>query len=722
MTAAEPDTQQETARRGRPLGWRMPTMADINGLTLEDFAFIRGVISGIEPTRAFERYYANRHFDANGDPYIPHGLSVNKLARDLENRLLQAAKASAHSDTTSAAETLAAPVPEDDAVESLKVQTHMDFTDWSESLPDGIYSENELPERYQEYLESLGDTASAPQIKVLTRAQAIERRVKAVNYLQTQLAQRPQGHHTVEIWFARSISRSLKKRGKETMADFVALVGSEGRHWYRNIRGLGPGRALRVEAWLDDHAETVGAIDRGGPQWQATPVLSTSLRPLQRVPEFQELLPVAGTALVAPGSELLQRRFGIAPLELLAVPMELDGRNGMFRTTTPNHLGARNDYEAIQSWLGTYLSAGKTRTLEAYRREVERFYMWCLLEVRTPLSSIALSHAQAYQAFLGRIPDRYIGDKRVTREHPDWRPFRGQLDPKSQNYALGVIEQLFTALHKNAYVTGNPFQSIRPNSAGAKLRTMDTTRTLHAGDLELVRERLEKLPGLQSKDLRTAALARRTRLILHLAVTTGLRLSEIASTNLSTLRRAIIDHAETDDWMITVIGKGSKPRDVPLNPMVLEAIRAHHEDWKALLPTMAHVRASAFDKAPPLIAALQAPVRSSSQAITDMTVLAHDNAALGRDGIARTLKTFFRQLASTIEDERQRARVSSFSTHWLRHTFAHEVLRANEGDEGLKLTQQLLGHVSISTTAEYMKQDESAKVMAAMKINPLGLG
>lgn len=700
----------------------MPTMADIDGLTLEDFSFVRGVVSGIDPKAAFERYYANRHFDAEGIPCIPHGLSVLKTARDLEQRLLLAAQSSSDIDTRAAATVLAQPLPDDGVSETIKVQTHMDFTDWLETLPEDMYSENELPDRYQEYLVEQGATSHSAQAIVISRAQAIERKVKAINFLQTQLAQRPQPSHSVGIWFAKSISQSLFARGIDTMKEFLAFLGESGRHWHRCIRGLGPGRAHRIEGWLDNHAQTLGAVVRDGPQWKPTPMLSSSLVPLQRVPEFQELLPVPGSTLLAPADQgPLQRRYGIVPLELLAVPAQLDGRSGMFRTTTPNHLGARNDYEAIQSWLGTYLCAGKTRTLEAYRRETERFYLWCLLEARTPLSSIALSHAQAYQAFLARIPDHFISLKRVAREHPEWRPFRGQLDPKSQNYALGVVDLLYTALHKNAYVTGNPFQSIRPNSAGAKLHAMDTTRTLHAGDLELVRTRLQNLPGLKSNDFRTAALARRTRLILHLTVTTGMRLSEIASTDLSTLRRAIVDGAQSDDWMITVIGKGSKTRDVPLNAIVLNAILEHHQDWKALLPSVADARAQAFSTAPPLIAVLQAPVRNKSKTITDLTVLANDNAALGRAGIARTLKTFFLQMAATVEDARQRARIQRFSTHWLRHTFAHEVLRANEGDEGLKLAQQLLGHASIATTAEYLKQDESAKVKAAKKVNPLGL-
>jgi site-specific recombinase XerD len=72
------------------------------------------------------------------------------------------------------------------------------------------------------------------------------------------------------------------------------------------------------------------------------------------------------------------------------------------------------------------------------------------------------------------------------------------------------------------------------------------------------------------------------------------------------------------------------------------------------------------------------------------------------------------------ETPERTARFTQVSTHWLRHTFAHEVLRANNGDDGLIMAQLLLGHASINTTAEYLKEDQSKKVKAARKVRPLG--
>ncbi len=101
----------------------------------------------------------------------------------------------------------------------------------------------------------------------------------------------------------------------------------------------------------------------------------------------------------------------------------------------------------------------------------------------------------------------------------------------------------------------------------------------------------------------------------------------------------------------------------------------------------------------------------------DVTELAHENSALSRVGLYRTLKTFFKQLGKL--HPAQKAHFEAMSTHWLRHTFAHHVLRTSPGDQGLKLAQQLLGHQDISTTAEYLKQANHELVRAGRRVNPL---
>lgn len=156
------------------------------------------------------------------------------------------------------------------------------------------------------------------------------------------------------------------------------------------------------------------------------------------------------------------------------------------------------------------------------------------------------------------------------------------------------------------------------------------------------------------------------------------------------------------------------------------------------------VRLHALRTRPPLVCAITAPVgKEHSRAIDDDALMANDNLALSRSGLYKTLKTFFRngaqphikrlrlemlQLEETSNVGKARwtqlnrelavwVRRSEMSTHWLRHTFALEVLRSSGSDAGLKVTQQLLGHLSITTTAEYLRQDESEKVEVVSKMS-----
>lgn len=55
------------------------------------------------------------------------------------------------------------------------------------------------------------------------------------------------------------------------------------------------------------------------------------------------------------------------------------------------------------------------------------------------------------------------------------------------------------------------------------------------------------------------------------------------------------------------------------------------------------------------------------------------------------------------------------STHWLRHTFAHHLLK--ETDRDLALVQAVLGHKSIATIAIYVKADLEARVLGMVCTN-----
>ena len=725
---ALPSSDPTKPRRGRPKGWRMPTFATLSDLTIEDFAFLRGIANGMSPAWSFEQFYGNVHFDRLGKP-DPHGLEINGLARQLEARVQEAARGSVIKEVAAAARDLAEPIIETTVSEKAKAQTHMSFTDWFDSLPEDFYSENELEDRYREYLEehgvddSGGAASEAEQGEVLSVSQQIKRRIAAINMLQLYLSMRPTPQALTTYWLAPKLCEAFAAHRVGTLGEMMAWIALQGRHWHKQIHWFGPARAQRLMAWIRDHEETLGPLLTVGPEWQPSKRLSKLTQPLVQASHTLELVVSPRTGIASHSPTQLVTSYGIVPLEMLRVPDAMDGSTGPFRPATANSLNASNDYEAVQTWLASYLSAGKVHTFEAYRKEIERFYLWCLHEAHRPLSGVTLQEATAYQHFLTAIPSQYIYAKPVVRGTPQWKPFKGQLTPQSQNYALLVLRIFYKAMRDAGYMSMNPFAALKSNAAGNKSRVMDTTRTFHTADLALLTKAIEALPALSSNSLQAQASARRTKLLIHLAVTTGLRLHEISGSDLTSLRRARVDGLESDDWVIDVVGKGSKRREALLQEPVLAMIRQHHEDFEKLLmlgsPTQASERLEQFRKRPPLLAALFAPVGEESRLIGEDSTLANDNSSLSRTGIYKSLKAFVR-FASTLADSPERAaHLARASTHWLRHTFAHEVLKANPGDDGLIMAQQLMGHASISTTAQYLKEDASKRIKAARRVRPL---
>ena len=166
----------------------------------------------------------------------------------------------------------------------------------------------------------------------------------------------------------------------------------------------------------------------------------------------------------------------------------------------------------------------------------------------------------------------------------------------------------------------------------------------------------EELPqpdnaGLDERD----PLIVRDRAILELFYSSGLRLAELAGLNLVDLDIA--------DRTVRVVGKGDKPRVVPVGRPALEALQA----WLLIRDEMA---------------AAQEPAIFVSRRGTRLA--------------RRTVQERVRQWA------RRRGTPVGVHPHMLRHSFASHMLESS-GD--LRAVQELLGHASISTTQVYTHLD-----------------
>lgn len=757
--------------RGRQVGYRVPTFADLDELTVEDFSFVRGVVNGMSPHEAYARFYGNIHFDSQGAPLVPHGATLKTTFDRLEQRILATAQASEDKRLQLAAAVISQTTPAEGA-EADKRDINEIYEAWFDSLPSSdYYGEAELPARFQEYLEDNGIEIRAALSSEVSRAVIIDRKVKAINELQTILAYRPCPDADTSIWLAGTLASTLAQMQITTLRELVLFIGATGRNWHRKVPRLGPIRAARLQAWLSEHADTVGRIQTTGPAWAPFVPLKSAIVPLKRTTgAVVDLMPEPGGTLALPSSH--RPGFHIAPLELLQVPARLDGQDGLFRVRGPNLFEAKTDLDAITVWLRSFQVADKTRTFEAYRREAERFLIWCYSIAHVAVSSVSIGHAQAYQTFLKKIPSELTGTERVTRDDPRWRPWRGQLSAKSQTYALTVIKLMYQALLTNGYVTGNPFSSLK--SQAVMDRGMDTSRSLDDGDLAWLNQILERrkqnsLKGSATPEAPADSIApcptlmqartRRVELLLELLLRTGMRLEEVSTSSVSSMFAAQVDgKAAPGEFALQVVGKGKKVRTVYIPGVVKDLIEAHHRDVEQLIEKAEgsdSPRLVAFRIERPLIAALTGFASNTSMPPANT---GKRSFALGKHGIYKTLKQFLRTAAkrdiaalklehkalkAALERASKRADIPeiarlqieirrlegdaevakrrlTFSTHWMRHTFAKEVVRRNPDGAGLNFAQKALGHASIATTGAYLKQDISDMVKALRKVNPLG--
>ena len=68
-----------------------------------------------------------------------------------------------------------------------------------------------------------------------------------------------------------------------------------------------------------------------------------------------------------------------APLELISLPDDLNGRHGTNRADTYAKLiQADNDLDAIKVWLDEYKDS--PQTYRNYRKEAERLLLWSIIE------------------------------------------------------------------------------------------------------------------------------------------------------------------------------------------------------------------------------------------------------------------------------------------------------------------------------------------------------
>ncbi len=253
-------------------------------------------------------------------------------------------------------------------------------------------------------------------------------------------------------------------------------------------------------------------------------------------------------------------------------------------------------------------------TLDAYRRDLDALAAWAGGQDIDDPTTLQTEQLRAF----------------IAAEH------RRGLSPKSLQRRLSAYRSFYLWLLKHGRIAASPAAGLRAPKAPRKLpQVLDVDEAVQ----------LVELPT-------DAPLGLRDRAMLELFYSSGLRLSELCA-----LRWQDLD---VDQGLVTVLGKGSKQRTVPVGSHALRAL----EEW-----------------------------RQESQGQPDRPVFpGRHGAPIG----ARAVQIRLRQLAQ------RQGLFKRVHPHLLRHSFASHVLESS-GD--LRGVQELLGHADIATTQIYTHLD-----------------
>lgn len=257
-------------------------------------------------------------------------------------------------------------------------------------------------------------------------------------------------------------------------------------------------------------------------------------------------------------------------------------------------------------------------SVRAYGHDLDDYLLWCDREGVQALD-VTRRQLRAYVAFLSRA--RYA-DKTINRRLSALRTFYDWLDQKGE-----ATTEATDAL---------------PGRRIARL----LPKTMSDADMERMIGACEDADEVGMRD----------KAFLELLYASGARISEIAS-----LRPNDIDYNQAQ---VSLFGKRSKERVVPLYQSALQAVRSYVERAR---PGLVSARRSA--------------------GTADALFVSTRGNNMSPEALRRVFNHY-----------REKAGVDGATPHTVRHTFATELLA---GGADLQAVQELLGHESLSTTQIY---------------------
>ncbi|MBA3014062.1 MAG: tyrosine recombinase XerC [Proteobacteria bacterium] len=216
--------------------------------------------------------------------------------------------------------------------------------------------------------------------------------------------------------------------------------------------------------------------------------------------------------------------------------------------------------------------------------------------------------------------------------------------PSSVARKLSALQTFFRFLVQRGIIARNPLAGVvRPKQSHCIPVFLSVDEVF----------RLIEAPGPQD------VFAARDKAMLELLYSTGMRVAELVS-----LQRNSLDF-ETE--MVTVTGKGNRERLVPMGSPAVDSLQRYFPERQVLL---------------------EAGTRSGAVLDQEALFVNHRGGRLTTRSVERLVSMYAQRVGL----------LSGVTPHALRHSFATHLL---EMGADLRLVQELLGHVSLSTTQRY---------------------
>ncbi|ACC76300.1 tyrosine-type recombinase/integrase [Paraburkholderia caribensis] len=408
-----------------------------------------------------------------------------------------------------------------------------------------------------------------------------------------------------------------------------------------------------IEYWDRGRVRTVAGDDAPTPQVVLQRVLHTHRRRFRHASDA-----------VVPVSTGEPEREPAAPPTLSRPLVAWLARAGRFAavTSATNTLGVGDDAQAVALFLRDRASRSP-HTLRAYRAELRRLVAWCDTRQLGPLSDLTRHDLLAYRQALRQPAQDAPADA------------HRKVSEATQSRALAVIASLFRYWTETGFLTANPAAGLvrgGRSRAGFVPQRMLPPALLAACDAWVA----ETSPG------EDALVAARRRAIWTLYRYAGVRLVELVWSDDAHLPKLDVDPIGThEQWTLHVLGKGRKPRAIPLPAVCVPVLRTYRQ-LRGLPP-----------QPPPF----------------EQAALIHGlkGGSLKGSGLYDEVKAIFVAAADRLAktDHAGAARLRQASPHWLRHGYARALVVDHQVP--LPAAQALLGHASVQTTAAYAKTDLS---------------